>query len=62
MKHSYYLVGETIEDEFIESFFGGTYEECINHAKEILNDLGGGHIDIFILHNDHDEFIGDVEV
>lgn len=62
MKHPYYLAGETIEGEMIDDFFGGTYDECVNRAEEILNDLGGGHIDIFILHDDCDEFVGDVEV
>lgn len=62
MKQPYYLCGESIYDEFIESFFGGTYDECVEHAKEILNDCGGGHLDIYILHDNEDEFIGDVEV
>lgn len=62
MKQPYYLCGESIYDEFIESFFGGTYNECVEYATEFLNDCGGGHLDIYILHDNEDEFIGDVEV
>jgi hypothetical protein len=62
MKHPYYLCGEDIYGEFIESFFGGTYNECVQHAKEILENCDGGHLDIYILHDNEDEFIGDVEV
>lgn len=62
MKQFYYLCGESIYGEFVESFFGGAYDECVQHAKEILKDCDGGHLDIYILHDNEDEFVGDVEV
>lgn len=62
MKQPYYLCGENIDGDFIESFFGGTYDECIEHATELLNYYDGGHLDIYILHDNEDEFVGYIEV
>lgn len=62
MNQPYYLCGENIYGEFIESFFGGPYDKCVDYAMELLNNCGGGHLDIYILHDNEDEFVGDVEV
>lgn len=62
MKQPYYLCGENIDGDFIESFFGGTYDECVEHATELLNYYNGGHLDIYILHDNEDEFIDYIEV
>lgn len=59
---NYFVCGETINDEFVEFEFEGDYDDCVDRAKEVLEEFDGGHLDIFILHNDHDEFMGDVEV
>ena len=58
----YYATGETIycEDIYADSGFDGQSlaaftKECI----QMLNELGGGHIDIF---NEDDKFIKSVEI
>ncbi len=62
MTKTFYVVGENVEGEFIQFGFEGTLEACIRECELALQDLNGGHLDIFILHDDYDEFICDVEV
>lgn len=62
MIKEYAVQGENIEGEFIQFGFEGTLEACICECELVLQDLDGGHLDIFILHDDYDEFICDVEV
>lgn len=55
------LEGETVDGDLIYETPGGRMPLCdvIGHAKEILKENGGGHIDIFF---EGDEFIEDVEI
>ena len=62
MNKTFYVVGEDINGEFIEYKFNGILENCKIDAEKTLAFAGGGHLDIFIIHDDHDEFIDDVEV
>lgn len=62
MIKEYAIQGETVDGDFIQFGFEGTIEDCIRECELALEDLGGGHLDIFILHNTWDEFIIDVEV
>lgn len=62
MIKEYAVQGENVEGEFIQFGFEGTLEDCIRECELALQDLDGGHLDIFIIHDDHDEFVGDVEV
>ncbi len=62
MNKTFYIVGENVDGEFIETWYKGTKEECIIWAEQELYIYGGGHLDIFIIHDDCDEFVGDVEV
>lgn len=58
----FYLVGETIEDEHVysETALPFTLEGAEVWARLILEDLGGGHVDVF--YSETDEFAFDVEV
>ena len=62
MNKNFYVVGETIDGEIIEYEFEGILENCKIDAEKTLAFAGGGHLDIFIIHDDEDEFICDVEV
>ena len=62
MNKTFYVVGEDVDGESIQFSFEGTLEACICKCELVLQDLDGGHLDIFILHDDYDEFICDVEV
>ena len=62
MNKTFYVVGEDIDGEIIEYEFEGILENCKIDAEKTLALVGGGHLDIFIIHNDYDEFVGDVEV
>lgn len=62
MNKTFYVVGEDIDGELIEYEFEGILENCKIDAEKTLAFAGSGHLDIFIIHDDHDEFICDVEV
>lgn len=62
MNKTFYVVGEDLDGELIEYDFEGILENCKIDAEKTLAFAGGGHLDIFIIHDDHDEFICDVEV
>lgn len=62
MNQLFYVVGENLDGELIEYEFEGTFESCESDAKRVLTFIGGGHLDIFVNHDDYDEFVGDVEV
>lgn len=62
MNKVFYVVGESLDGELIEYEFEGTLGNCENDAKRVLTSVGGGHLDIFVNYNDHDEFVSDVEV
>ncbi len=58
----FYVVGEDIEGNIIEGNFNGDINSCVLDCKKILVRVGGGHLDIFVMNEDGDEFVGDVEV
>lgn len=60
--NQYYVVGENIDGDIIEYDYTGTIEDCIAYAKQMLYENDGGHLDIFVIHDNYDEFIYDVEV
>ena len=60
-KNFYTVVGEDIDGEIIEYEFEGILENCKIDAEKTLAFAGGGHLDIFVCHDDYDEFVGDVE-
>lgn len=62
MNKVFYVAGENLDGEFIEYEFEGILENCKIDAEKTLAFAGGGHLDIFIIHDDYDEFICDVEV
>lgn len=62
MDKIFYVVGENVDGEIIEYEFEGILENCKIDAEKTLAFASGGHLDIFILHDDCDEFVGDVEV
>lgn len=62
MNEIFYVVGEDIDGAIIEYEFEGIFENCKIDAEKTLAFAGGGHLDIFIIHDDYDEFIDDVEV
>lgn len=62
MDKTFYVVGEDLDGEFIEYEFEGILENCKVDAEKTLAFAGGGHLDIFIIHDDRDEFIDYVEV
>lgn len=62
MNKNFYIVGEDIDGEIIEYEFEGILENCKIDAEKTLAFAGGGHLDIFVCHDDYDEFVGDVEV
>lgn len=62
MNKTFYVVGEDLDGEFIEYEFEGILENCKIDAEKTLAFAGGGHLDIFIIHDDCDEFIDYVEV
>lgn len=55
------LEGETVDGDLIYETSDGTMSlhDVIDLAKEILEENGGGHIDIFF---EGDKFVEDVEV
>ncbi len=62
MNKTFYVVGEDLDGEFIEYEFEGILENCKIDAEKTLAFAGGGHLDIFIIHDNCDEFIDYVEV
>ena len=62
MNKNFYVVGEDLDGELIEYEFEGILENCKIDAEKTLAFAGGGHLDIFMICDDHDEFVGDVEV
>ena len=63
MNPFFYVVGENIDGELIVYEFEGTLEDCKIEAEKTLEFVGGGHLDIFLNDEDHDNmFICDVEV
>jgi hypothetical protein len=62
MNKIFYVVGEDIDGEIIEYEFEGILENCKIDAEKTLAFVGGGHLDIFVIHDDYDEFICDMEV
>lgn len=62
MNKTFYVVGEDLDGEFIEYEFEGILENCKIDAEKTLAFASGGHLDIFIIHDDRDEFIDYVEV
>lgn len=58
----FYVVGEDIEGDIIEFDFEGDINSCVSKCEEVLTSVNGGHLDIFIVEDDHDVFIRDVEV
>ena len=60
--NQYYVVGENIDGDIIEYGYTGLLENCIAYAKQTLYENDGGHLDIFVIHGNYDEFICDVEV
>jgi len=60
MKQYFYFIGENIDGaEVCGEAEEATLEECRQYCKELLEDVGGGHLDIY---NQDDCFIDDVEV
>lgn len=61
-RHNFYFVGENVEGEIFchepDSPMSQLHAELT--AKQILREMGGGHLDVF--DSDTDEFIFDVEV
>lgn len=62
MNKNFYIVGEDIDGEIIEYEFEGILENCKIDAEKTLAFSGGGHLDIFVCHDDYDEFVAEVEV
>lgn len=62
MNKTFYVVGEDLDGELIEYEFEGILENCKIDAENALAFAGGGHLDIFVMNEDGDEFVGDVEV
>lgn len=60
--YSLYFVGETVEGEIVcvEPERPMSQLRAELYAKNILRELGGGHLDAF--NNDNDDFLFDVEV
>ena len=62
MNKVFHVMGEDLDGEFIEYDYAGILDNCVIDAKKTLAFAGGGHLDIFVIHDDEDEFICDVEV
>lgn len=58
----FYVVGEDIEGDIIECDFNGDIDSCILECEKTLALAGGGHLDIFIVEDEHEIFVQDVEV
>lgn len=62
IKFYYYFTGETVDGEFVDADPDRpmTSKEAKEYARQILEDLNGGHLDVF--YSDTDKFAFDVEV
>lgn len=58
----FYVVGEDVEGDIIEFDFNGDIDSCVLKCEKTLAFAGGGHLDIFIVEDEHDVFVQDVEV
>jgi len=55
----YYATGESIYCEDVYCDSEESLDVFTNECREVLNELGGGHLDIF---DEEDKFVKDVEV
>lgn len=62
IKSYYYFTGETVDGEFVDADPDRpmTKKEAEKYAQQILEDLGGGHLDAW--YSETDEFAFDVEI
>lgn len=58
----FYVVGEDIDGNIIEFDINTDLDSCVSKCEEVLTSVDGGHLDIFIVEDDHDVFVRDVEV
>lgn len=58
----FYVVGEDIEGDIIERDFNGDIDSCVLECEKTLALAGGGHLDIFIVEDEHEVFVRDVEL
>lgn len=58
----FYVVGEDIEGDIIECDFEGDLDSCVLECEKTLAFAGGGHLDIFIVEDEHEVFVRDVEL
>ena len=58
----FYIVGEDIDGNIIEFDLNTDIDSCVLKCEEVLTSVNGGHLDIFIVEDDHDVFVQDVEV
>lgn len=58
----FYVIGEDIEGDIIEFDFNGDIDSCVLECEKTLASVDGGHLDIFIVEDEHEIFVQDVEV
>lgn len=58
----FYVIGENIEGDLVEFDFNGDIDSCVLACEDTLTSVGGGHLDIFIVEDEHEVFVQDVEV
>lgn len=58
----FYVVGEDIEGNIIEFDVNTDIDSCVLKCEEVLTSVNGGHLDIFIVEDEHEVFVQDVEL
>lgn len=58
----FYVEGEDLDGEYIEFDFNGDIDSCVLECEKTLALAGGGHLDIFIVEDEHEVFVRDVEL
>lgn len=58
----FYVMGENVDGDFIDFDFNGDIDSCVLACEETLASVGGGHLDIFIVEDEHEVFVQDVEL
>ena len=62
MNQPFHVIDEDFDSEFTEYDFVGVLKNCKIDAEKTLEFTGVGHLYIFVIHDDEDESICDVEV
>lgn len=58
----FYVIGENVDGDLVEFDFNGDIDSCVLACEDTLVSVGGGHLDIFIVEDEHEVFVQDVEV